>query len=80
MIRLMRLTDLDRKWQELMSLCRKEKELVSARSHPKVLRLVSREIDRLASDIGFSPGQIQKREFRAERDGEHIVRILRSDG
>ena len=74
----MRPTELDRKWQELMSLCVKEKELTSARSHPKVLRLVSREIDRIASDMGFSPGQIQKREFRAERDGDHIVGIIRS--
>jgi hypothetical protein len=74
----MRITELDRKWQELMSLCSKEKEYLAARSHPKLVRLVSKEIDRIASEMGFSEALIQKREFRAERDGEHIIRLLLS--
>jgi hypothetical protein len=75
----MRSTELDRVWKELMSLCAREKELLSARSHPKVLKLVSREIDRIATELGFDPAQIAKREFRAERDGRHIVRILKGE-
>jgi len=59
-----------------MSLCSKEKELLSTHAHPKLLRFVSKEVERVASGMGFSAGQIQKREFRAERDGEHIVRLI----
>jgi hypothetical protein len=72
----MRRTELDRQWQYLMSLCSKEKEYLASRAHPKLLRLVSKEIDRIASAMGFSPDQIHKREFRAERDGEHIIRLM----
>ncbi len=72
----MRVTKLDRKWQELMTLCGKEQEFLAAGSHPKLLRLVSKEIDRIATDMGFSAGQIEKREFRAEREGEHIIRLI----
>jgi hypothetical protein len=72
----MRVTELDRKWQELMSLCGKEKEFLAAQSHPKLVRLVSKEIDRVASELGFSEAQIRNREFRAERDGDHIIRLL----
>ena len=30
----------------------------------------------LAADMGFNPEQIKSRQFRAERDGQHITRIL----
>jgi hypothetical protein len=75
----MRRTKLDRDWEDLISLCGKEHELLAARSHPKLLRLVSREIEKIASAMGFSPEQIEKREFRAERDGAHIVRLILDD-
>jgi hypothetical protein len=57
-------------------LCGKEKEFLAAQSHPKLVRLVSKEIDRVASELGFSEAQIRNREFRAERDGDHIIRLL----
>jgi hypothetical protein len=75
----MRRTKLDRQWEDLMSLCVKEKEFIAGRSHPKLRRLVSREIEKIASAMGFGPEQIEKREFRAERDGEHIVRLIVAD-
>jgi hypothetical protein len=75
----MRRTRLDREWEDLMSLCGKEQELLAARSHPRLLRLVSREIEKMAAAMGFSPEQIKKREFRAERDGDHIVRLILDD-
>jgi hypothetical protein len=75
----MRRTKLDCQWEDLMSLCGKEKDYVATGSHPKLLRLVSREIEKMAAAMGFSPEQIEKREFRAERDGEHIVRLILAD-
>jgi AraC-like DNA-binding protein len=73
----MRSTRLDTQWHDLMSLCQREKEYRAERSHPKLLRLVSKQIDEIAGAMGFSPRQIERREFRAERDGDHITRILR---
>ena len=72
----MRETTLDRKWQELMSLCRKETEFKEEDRHPKLARFIAREIDRLARELGFPDHQIQHREFRAEKSGDHIVRLL----
>ena len=74
----MKRTELDRKWDELMSLCRKEEEL-AAGDHPKLLRFVGREIDRLATEMDFAPRQIAERRFRAERDGDRIVRVLKDE-
>lgn len=71
-----RVTELDRQWQELMSLCQREQEFISADDHPKLLRFVSEQIDQLAAELGFPESQIRKREFRAEKDGGHISRIL----
>ena len=67
-------TPLDKQWEELMALCKQEMQL-RAESHPKLLKLVSQEIDRLAHEMGFSETLIKKREFRAERNGRHIVRV-----
>ena len=44
-------------------------------NHPKLLRLIASQITDLAGQMGFSSRQIQTREFRAERDGGHILRI-----
>ena len=63
-------------WYALMSLCAKEQEYREARKHPKLLRFVSDQIDVLARDLGFTVRQIRTREFRAEKRGAHIVRIL----
>ena len=69
-------TDLDRQWSSLMSLCTKERDFKSTNRHPRLLRLVSSQIDELAAKMGFSPSQISTREFRAEKDGSRILRIL----
>ena len=71
-----RLSQLDKQWQDLMSLCAKEAEFLAGEKHPKLLRFVSDQIDQIGAAMGFSHGQIKKREFRAERDGDHIVRPI----
>jgi AraC-like DNA-binding protein len=70
----MRVTPLDKQWEELMALCKQEAQL-RQESHPKLLKFVSQEIVRLAMEMGFSDALIEKREFRAERSGRHIVRV-----
>ena len=72
-----KLTPLDKQWDELMFLCRKESEFRKAGGHPKVLQLVTRQIDELAAEMGFSPQITKTREFRSERSGGHIVRIVK---
>jgi hypothetical protein len=71
-----RLSQLDKQWQELMSLCAREKEFRAENSHPKLLGVVTQRIEQLATEMGFSQRLIQRREFRAERAGDHISRIL----
>lgn len=73
----MRRTALEKQWDDLMSLCRKEAELQGAGNHPRLLKLVSREIDDLARAMAFTERQIVSRDFRAERNGDRIVRIVR---
>jgi hypothetical protein len=72
-------TELDSNWNALMALCEKEIELRKEKSHPKLARFVAGQIDTLAAEMGFGPRQIAEREFRAERQGRHIVRILTED-
>ena len=67
---------LDRQWQQLMSLCQNESTYRADHSHPRLLKLVSAEIDALARAMGFSERRIATRDFRAERDGRRIVRII----
>ena len=70
-------TALDTQWQNLMSLCASEARLkAKGRDHPKVLKLVNDDIEQLAREMGFSERQIATREFRAERDGKRITRIV----
>ena len=71
-------TQLDTNWNTLMSLCAKERELQQDKNHPRLLRLVSEQIDQLARDMGFSPNKIRTRDFRARKDGERIVWIDKS--
>lgn len=68
-------TELDKQWQELMSLCAKEKEL-KTEDHPKLLKFVASQIDQLAREMGFSDRRIRTRDFRAAKDGARITRIL----
>ncbi len=68
-----KVTPLDRQWTELMSLCETEARCRETGKHPRLLRLLADEIERLARHMGFEAAQIQTREFRAERQGGHIV-------
>jgi hypothetical protein len=72
----MRETFLDKQWDALMELVRKEAELEKEDRHPRLARHVSAEIDRFARDLGFSEERIRRREFRAERDNGHIIRFM----
>jgi hypothetical protein len=70
-------TALDTQWLNLMSLCASEARLkAEGRDHPKVMKLVNADIEQLAREMGFSERQIKTREFRAERDGRRITRIV----
>ena len=69
-------TELDRQWRDLMSLCSKERDYAADNSHPKLLRVITKQIDQLAADMGFKPRQIVNREFRAEKDGDRILRLI----
>ena len=69
-------TQLDKQWQELMLLCAREKEFRTANRHAKLLRFMAERIEELAREMGFSDRQIHQREFRAEKSGDHISRIL----
>jgi hypothetical protein len=71
-----RTSRLDKQWQDLMALCAKEAEFRATDKHPKLLKFVSEQIDQMGAEMGFSNGQIKSREFRAERDGDHIVRPI----
>jgi hypothetical protein len=71
-----RSTELDRRWQALMSLCAREAEYKSERSHPKLLRFITDQINQLATEMGFTERQISTREFRSERQGDQVVRII----
>jgi hypothetical protein len=71
-----RLTQLDKQWQELISLCAKEKEFRAENRHLKLVRVISERIEQLAAEMGFSDRLIQRREFRAEKNGDHISRII----
>jgi hypothetical protein len=71
-----RTTELDKQWQTLMDLCAQEKELARENRHPKVLRFVSTQIDKLAREMGFAEHRIRTRDFRAARDGARITKIL----
>ena len=72
----MKITSLDKQWQLLMSLCESESKLRKQGGHPRVLKLVATDIQNLATQMGFSARCISTREFRAEREAGHIVRIV----
>ncbi|HZT78002.1 MAG TPA: hypothetical protein VFA27_15215 [Vicinamibacterales bacterium] len=72
----MKITPLDLQWQQLMSLCESEVSLRAKGHQARLLNLVASDIERLAGEMGFSARRIATREFRAERSGGHIVRIV----
>ena len=72
-----KITPLDKQWDELMFLCRKESEFRKDGGHPMVLKLVTRQIDELAAQMGFSLQITKTREFRSERSDGHIVRLVK---
>jgi hypothetical protein len=71
-----KLTPLDKQWAHLMSLCANETRFLEERQHPRLLRLVQHDIEALAREMGFSAAAISTRDFRAERDGNRILRII----
>lgn len=66
---------IDEQWDHLMDLCQREKELAEGH-HARLLRLIGKEIDRLAAEMGFTPRQVADREFRAVRENGRIVRLV----
>lgn len=71
-----KVTGLDKQWQQLMALCESESRLRESGNHPRLLKHVTAEIDALAEQIGFSPRRIATRDFRAHRNGHHIIAII----
>jgi hypothetical protein len=69
-------TSLDQQWRRLMMLCGDESKLRSEGNHPRLLKLINSDIEELALQMGFSPRRVATRDFRAERDGPHITRII----
>jgi hypothetical protein len=69
-------TTLDLQWQRLMSLCQSESKFRAEGNHPRLLKLLKSDIDQLAREMGFSERLIVTRDFRAERQGDHITRIV----
>jgi hypothetical protein len=71
-----KLTELDKQWRELMSLCASEEKFRAEGGHPRLSKFISKQIDQLAREMGFTERTIVTRDFRAERDGDRIVKII----
>jgi hypothetical protein len=69
-------TSLDKQWRQLMTLCESEAKFRSEGGHPRLLKLLAADIYGLATEMGFSARRITTRDFRAEREGDHIVSIV----
>jgi len=59
-----------------MLLCEREKEYLAAQTHRVLVKVVTRRIDDLARQMGFSEAQIQNRSFRAEKSDGRITSIV----
>lgn len=73
---MLRRTQLETQWDELMFLCQREKEYLTDRTHRVLVKVVTRRIDELARQMGFSEAQIQVRNFRADRTDGRITSIV----
>jgi hypothetical protein len=71
-----KITSLDKQWQQLMELCASEAKFRREGGHPRLLKLLASEIDELATRMGFSSRRIATRDFRAQREGDHIIGII----
>ena len=71
-----RRTELEKQWEELMFLCQREKEYLTDKTHRVLVKVVTRRIDELARQMGFSEAQIQRRNFRAEKSEGRIISII----
>jgi hypothetical protein len=71
-----RRSSLNDQWKELMSLCESEARYTREGGHPRLLKIIVARIAELGAEMGFSPRRIATREFRAERDGERITRVI----
>jgi hypothetical protein len=69
-------TVLDNQWQRLMRLCETESTFRSKGGYSRLLKLLASDIAELAGEMGFSPRRIASRDFRAKREGDHIVGIV----
>jgi hypothetical protein len=69
-------TPLQRQWDELMFLCQREKEYLTGQTHRVLVKVVTRRIDELARQMGFSEAQIQGRNFRADKTDGLITSIV----
>jgi len=59
-----------------MFLCQREKEYLTEQTHRVLVKVVTRRIDELARQMGFSEAQIQGRNFRAEKSEGRITSIV----
>ena len=72
---MLRPTTLDNQWRNLMELCENEARFRVKGGHPRLLSLLASDIERLAAEMGFSARRIESRDFRAKREGDHIVEL-----
>ena len=59
-----------------MSLCESEVRFTRHGGHARLLKVIGDRISELAAEMGFSASRIATRDFRAERDGDRITRLL----
>ena len=71
-----RRTPLEKQWDELMLLRRREKEYLAEQTHRVLVKVLTRRIDELARQMGFSEAQIENRNFRAGRTDGRITSIV----
>ena len=59
-----------------MFLCQREKEYLTDQTHRVLVKVVTRRVDELARQMGFSEAQIQGRNFRADKTDGRITSIV----
>jgi hypothetical protein len=71
-----KITHLDKQWRHLMTLCESESRMRAEGGHPRLLKLIASDIEEIGAQMGFDARRIASRDFRAQRDGDHIVAIV----